>query len=66
MDGFLPYLAAVEDVFGADVDFAQLIKLYGPAPEPEAERRYSPATRHGIRVNRVTATRTRDTSARRT
>ena len=36
------------------MDFAQLIKLYGPAPEPEAERRYSPATCHGIRVNRVT------------
>ena len=24
-DGFLPYLSAVEGVFGADVDFAQLI-----------------------------------------
>ena len=53
-DGLASYLPAVEDVFGADVDFAQLIKLYGPGPEPEAERRYSPAMCHGIRVNRVT------------
>lgn len=28
-DGFRPYLTAVEDVFGADVDYAQLVKLYG-------------------------------------
>ena len=53
-DGLASYLPAVEDVFGADVDFAQLIKLYGPGPESEAERRYSPATCHGTRVNRVT------------
>ncbi len=29
-DGFGAYLVAVERVFGADVDFAQLIKIYGP------------------------------------
>lgn len=28
-DGFRPYLNAVEDNFGADVDYATLIKLYG-------------------------------------
>lgn len=28
-DGFKPYLTAVEQYFGADVDFAQLVKLYG-------------------------------------
>jgi len=28
-DGFKPYIAAVEAAFGADIDFAQLIKLYG-------------------------------------
>ena len=28
-DGFRPYLRAVEDTFGADVDYAQLVKLYG-------------------------------------
>lgn len=29
------YLDAVEDVFGADVDYAQSVKLYGESPEAE-------------------------------
>ena len=28
-DGFRPYIEAVEAAFGADIDFAQLVKLYG-------------------------------------
>lgn len=28
-DGFVPYVGAIEECFGADVDFAQLIKIYG-------------------------------------
>ncbi len=28
-DGFKPYLEAVEEHFGADIDFAQLITIYG-------------------------------------
>ena len=40
-DGLASYLSAVEDAFGADVDYSQLIKLYGP--EKEGEKRYSPA-----------------------
>ncbi len=28
-DGFRPYIGAIEECFGADVDFAQLIKVYG-------------------------------------
>lgn len=39
-DGHKPYLGAVEDVFGADIDYALLVKLYGNSPE---EKRYSPA-----------------------
>jgi IS1 family transposase len=39
-DGHKPYLEAVEDAFGADIDYAHLVKLYGP--DPAAERRYSP------------------------
>jgi len=35
------YLDAVEDVFGADIDYAQLVKLYGASGENET--RYSPA-----------------------
>lgn len=40
-DGHSAYLSAVDDVFGADVDYAQLVKIYGS--DPEAPRRYSPA-----------------------
>ena len=35
------YVEAVEESFGADVDYAQLVKIYGAAPE--GQRRYSPA-----------------------
>lgn len=43
-DGLKLYLRAVEDAFGwAKVDYAQLVKTYGPGPESEATRRYSPA-----------------------
>jgi IS1 family transposase len=38
-DGFRPYINAVEDAFGADVDYAMLIKMYG---KNEAEP-YAPA-----------------------
>lgn len=40
-DGHRAYLNAVEDAFGADVDYAQLQKIYGASEEPE--KRYSPA-----------------------
>ena len=40
-DGLRLYVEAVEQAFGADVDFAQLVKLYGDAPE--GQKRYSPA-----------------------
>lgn len=41
-DGHRVYLDAVENAFGRDVDYAQLIKIYGDAPKPE-QLRYSPA-----------------------
>ena len=50
-DGHRAYLEAVEGAFGGDVDYAQLVKLYGEAPE--AEKRYSPATCVGTRKRRV-------------
>ena len=40
-DGHKPYLEAVENAFGADIDFATLQKIYG-APN-DNEKRYSPA-----------------------
>ena len=39
-DGHKAYLEAVEGAFGADIDYAMLVKLYGTAPE--GQRRYSP------------------------
>lgn len=42
-DGHQPYLNAVPDAFGTDVDYAQLVKHYGPAPAQHDQRRYSPA-----------------------
>jgi len=41
-DGNRVYLDAVEDAFGADIDYAMLQKIYG-APSDEESRRYSPA-----------------------
>ena len=40
-DGHGPYLNAVEDAFGAGVDYAQLVKIYGEGPK-SPERKYSP------------------------
>ncbi len=55
-DGHAAYLSAVDAAFsrGPGVDYAQLVKVYGTAPE--AQRRYSPpiclgAQRHEIRGN---------------
>jgi len=41
-DGHKAYLNAVEDAFGADIDYAVLQKLYG-SPSEDEQRRYSPA-----------------------
>jgi IS1 family transposase len=40
-DGLKAYLEAVEESFGANIDFAQLIKLYGKPID--SDHRYSPA-----------------------
>lgn len=40
-DGHRAYLEAIEAGFGADVDYAQLIKVYGEIPHPAG--RYGPA-----------------------
>jgi IS1 family transposase len=51
-DGHKAYLEAVEGAFGADVDYAQLIKIYGASPE-SAKGRYSPADCTGIKKTKV-------------
>ena len=50
-DGHKAYLEAVEGAFGGDVDYAQLVKIYGDAKD--AEKRYSPPTCVGARKRRV-------------
>lgn len=50
-DGHRAYLEAVEGVFGCDVDFAQLVKMYGPTIT--APGRYSPAECTGAKKIRI-------------
>jgi IS1 family transposase len=47
-DGHRAYLEAIEAGFGADVDYSQLIKLYGEVPHPAG--RYSPAQIQGTKT----------------
>ena len=47
-DGHRPYLVAVREAFGGDVDYAMLVKVYGSdAAEGAAHRRYSPGQMNG-------------------
>jgi IS1 family transposase len=62
-DAHKPYLSAVEDAFGTDIDYAQLVKIYG-SPETSqynAQVRYSPAVRMGARRPRSSASRSTST-----
>src|SRR5437667_9132404 len=47
-DGHRAYLDATERVFGTEIDYAQLQKIYG-APQDSPETRYSPAVCMGAR-----------------
>ena len=54
-DGHRAYVDAVEDAFGANIDFAQLIKMYGTLGQSkEDQRRYSPAKCTGIEKRTIT------------
>ena len=48
-DGHKAYLDAVDEAFGGQIDYAQLVKLYGQAPDDPQSRRYSPAQCVGTR-----------------
>jgi IS1 family transposase len=52
-DGHKAYLVAVEKAFAGDVDYAQLVKLYGAAPQ-SGQTRYSPAECTGTKKKRIT------------
>ena len=51
-DGHHAYVEAVEGAFGGDVDFAQLIKIYGSTPDSK-KGRYSPAVCTGAKKRAV-------------
>ncbi|MBF9252167.1 DDE-type integrase/transposase/recombinase [Pontibacter sp. 172403-2] len=53
-DGLKAYIEAVDKTFGIDIDFAQLVKIYGQPQGKENERRYSPADCTGAERKRVT------------
>lgn len=54
-DGHKAYLEAVDGAFGDDVDYGQLVKLYGePTGERGHERKYSPSVCTGARKMAVT------------
>ena len=48
-DGLASYLEAVEDAFGSEIDYAQLVKLYGEAKDQGPERKYSPSVCNGTK-----------------
>ncbi|MEE9910538.1 MAG: DDE-type integrase/transposase/recombinase [Deltaproteobacteria bacterium] len=52
-DGHKPYLQAVDDAFGGDIDYAMLVKTYGNPQSTTDQRRYSPAECTGIEKHRV-------------
>lgn len=53
-DGNSSYLRAVEETFGADVDYAMLYKVYGGPEGSGNQRRYSPAEVTGIEIRPIT------------
>ena len=52
-DGHRAYLSAVEATFGADIDYAMLVKMYGNDSSKESETRYSPAECIGCEMKAI-------------
>jgi IS1 family transposase len=61
-DAHRPYFTAVEDAFGGEVDYAQLVKLYGSTGEGRKSggAKYSPAVCIGSHADVVTGSPDRD------
>ncbi|MCC7253224.1 MAG: DDE-type integrase/transposase/recombinase [Hyphomicrobium sp.] len=53
-DGHKAYLEAVEAAFGAGINYAMLVKIYGEPKNKTPERKYSPSSFCGTRVSTVT------------
>src|SRR3989440_67576 len=53
-DGHKAYLQAVEEAFGADIDYGMLVKLYGAETNGQGhERKYSPSECVGARKDTI-------------
>lgn len=55
-DGYNLYNNTVTEAFDGNVDYAQLIKVYGNAPETDGARRYSPGVCIGSERNVISGT----------
>jgi IS1 family transposase len=54
-DGLASYVSAIDEIFGLDVDFAQLIKTYSETADTgTAERKYSPGVCTGVWGKKIT------------
>ncbi len=54
-DGLASYVTAIDEIFGLDVDFAQLIKTYSETPDTgSTERKYSPGICTGTYGRKIT------------
>ena len=53
-DGHRPYVQAVKEAFGTNIDYAMLVKLYGlPSGTSPTERRYSPSECIGVQMQTI-------------
>jgi len=51
-DGHIVYMQAIEQAFGGEIDYAMLVKQYGPSPDRKTEARYSPPVCTGAKKSR--------------
>jgi len=52
-DGHRAYLNAVRDVFGAEIDYAMLVKIYGIDQQGQGQRTYSPTACIGAKKVKI-------------
>jgi len=53
-DGLASYVSAIDEIFGEDVDFAQLIKVYSDTPNKAPDNKYSPGVCEGTYAKKIT------------
>jgi len=53
-DAYSGYMKAINEAFGTNIDYAQLIKIFGPDGKTTSTGRYSPPPCIGVKVNAIT------------